>query len=157
FRAKRQSRGHPQRGRRAGRRPRRAHPLHPRRVARDPLRARAVTASPFEPWHDFFVVAGTAGVTLLGLLFVAVSLNTGIIMRSDERRLRVQAVTSFEALLFTAVLSLIALSPVESARQHAVMLIGFGAVWFLRSLTHLRSLAGAGVALRRRLLLPAAA
>jgi hypothetical protein len=116
-----------------------------------------VTPGPFEPWHDFFVVAGTAGVTLLGLVFVAVSLNTGIIMRSNERHLRVQAVTSFEALLFTAVLSLIALAPMESVRQHGVMLITFGVVWFLRSITHLRTVGGAGVHLRRRLLLPAAA
>jgi hypothetical protein len=116
-----------------------------------------VTQSTFEAWHDFFVVAGTAGVTLLGLVFVAVSLNTGIIMRSNERHLRVQAVTAFEALLFTAVFSLIALAPVASARQHAVMLIAFGVTWFLRSITHLRSLAGARGALRRRLFLPAAA
>jgi hypothetical protein len=116
-----------------------------------------VTGSPFEAWHDFFVVAGTAGVTLLGLVFVAVSLNTGIIMRSNERHLRVQAVTSFEALLFTAVLSLILLAPVASLRQHAAMLIAFGAAWFVRSITHLRALVGATGGLRRRLILPAAA
>jgi len=28
-------------------------------------------------WHDFYILVGTAGATLLGLLFVAVSLGAG--------------------------------------------------------------------------------
>src|SRR5580704_12466997 len=30
-------------------------------------------------WHDFYVLVGTAGATLLALLFVAVSLGTGFL------------------------------------------------------------------------------
>jgi len=31
-------------------------------------------------WHDFYLLTGTAAATLLGLLFVAVSLNAEIIL-----------------------------------------------------------------------------
>ena len=35
-------------------------------------------------WHDFYVLIGTAGATLLGLLFVAVSLGAGFL--TEERQ-----------------------------------------------------------------------
>ena len=35
-----------------------------------------------ESWHDFYVLVGTAGATLLALLFVAVSLGTGFLSES---------------------------------------------------------------------------
>ena len=37
-----------------------------------------------KPWHDFYLLMGTAGATLLALLFVAVSLGAGFL--TDERR-----------------------------------------------------------------------
>jgi hypothetical protein len=37
-----------------------------------------------KPWHDFYLLVGTAGATLLALLFVAVSLGAGFL--TDERR-----------------------------------------------------------------------
>ena len=66
----------------------------------------------FERWHDFFLLAGTAGATLLGLLFVSVSLKTDVIMRSSEKHLRAQAMSAFESLLFVMILSLAVLVPV---------------------------------------------
>ena len=33
------------------------------------------------PWHDFYVMAGGAAAGLTGLLFVAMSLHSGAIMR----------------------------------------------------------------------------
>lgn len=41
-------------------------------------------ASDLEAWHDFYMLAGTAAATLLGLLFVAVSLHIDMISRSGE-------------------------------------------------------------------------
>ena len=35
-------------------------------------------------WHDFYVLVGTAGATLLALLFVAVSLGVGFL--TEERQ-----------------------------------------------------------------------
>ena len=34
-------------------------------------------AEALKGWHDFYLLVGTAGATLLALLFVAVSLGTG--------------------------------------------------------------------------------
>ena len=113
-------------------------------------------------WHDFFLLAGTAGATLLGLLFVSVSLKTDVIMRSSERHLRSQAVSAFESLLFTMILSLAMLIPFGSQRLVGVFLVTLGAVGMLRSTMHVLSsgqdlVHAAASALRRRLLLPVAA
>lgn len=35
-------------------------------------------------WHEFYVLVGTAGATLLALLFVAVSLGTGLLSSKDQ-------------------------------------------------------------------------
>jgi hypothetical protein len=110
-----------------------------------------------ERWHDFFLLAGTAGVTLMGLLFVAVSLNVRIIMRGDERHLRAIATSAFEAYLFTTILALMMLVPMERQRVFGVALIVIGVVGLVRAVTHVRSAGGARGFTRGRLLLPAAA
>jgi len=116
----------------------------------------------FERWHDFFLLAGTAGATLLGLLFVSVSLNTEVIMRSSERHLRSQAMSAFESLMFTMILSLVALTPLSDTKLIGVFLLTLGLVGMLRSATHVLGsghdlVHAAANALRRRLLLPVAA
>lgn len=64
-----------------------------------------------ETWHDFFVLVGTAGATLLALLFVAVSLGAGFL--SDGRADATRAFFSPVVVHFSAVffLSAIALVP----------------------------------------------
>jgi hypothetical protein len=37
---------------------------------------------PTEPWHDFYMLLGTASATMIGLLFVAASVGSGIFSRS---------------------------------------------------------------------------
>lgn len=116
----------------------------------------------FERWHDFFLLAGTAGATLLGLLFVSVSLKTDVIMRSSERHLRSQAMSSFESLMFTMILSLVALSPLSESKFSGVFLLTLGVIGIVRSAMHMltsgRDLVQvAATSLRRRLLLPVAA
>jgi len=39
-------------------------------------------------WHEFYILVGTAGATLLALLFVAVSLGTGFLSNKDQRGTR---------------------------------------------------------------------
>ena len=41
-------------------------------------------AEALKQWHDFYLLVGTAGATLLGLLFVAVSLGIGFL--TEERQ-----------------------------------------------------------------------
>lgn len=64
-----------------------------------------------ESWHDFFVLVGTAGATLLALLFVAVSLGAGFL--SESRADATRAFFSPVVIHFSAVfyLSAIALVP----------------------------------------------
>jgi hypothetical protein len=64
-----------------------------------------------ESWHDFFVLVGTAGATLLALLFVAVSLGAGFL--SDSRADATRAFFSPVVVHFSAVffLSAVALIP----------------------------------------------
>ena len=64
-----------------------------------------------EAWHDFFVLVGTAGATLLALLFVAVSLGAGFL--SDRKTDATRAFFSPVVVHFSAVffLSAIALVP----------------------------------------------
>ena len=38
-----------------------------------------------EGWHDFFLMSGTAAATLVGLLFVAVTLHVQAIVRPETR------------------------------------------------------------------------
>ena len=42
------------------------------------------TSQTLKEWHDFYVLVGTAGATLLGLLFIAVSLGAGYL--TEERQ-----------------------------------------------------------------------
>jgi len=85
----------------------------------------------FEHWHEFFILAGTAGATLLGLLFVSVSLKTEVIMRSSERHLRSQAMSAFESLMFTMILSLVALTPLSNTKLIGVFLLTLGLDWVM--------------------------
>ncbi len=39
-------------------------------------------------WHEFYILLGTAGATLLALLFVAVSLGTGFLSNKDQQGTR---------------------------------------------------------------------
>jgi hypothetical protein len=52
-------------------------------------------------WHDFYMLTGTAGATLLALLFVAASLGAGFL--TDERRTATRTFLSPVVLHFTSV------------------------------------------------------
>jgi len=60
-------------------------------------------------WHDFFIVAGTSAATLLGLLFVAVTLNADLILvgtRPQLKRVAEQAFQNYISVVLTALLFL---------------------------------------------------
>ncbi|HZT28029.1 MAG TPA: hypothetical protein VFA57_20250 [Pseudolabrys sp.] len=67
-----------------------------------------------ERWHDFYVLLGTAGATLVALLFVAVSLGAGFL--SPTRSAATRAFFSTVVLHFTAVFFVSALSLVPAHR-----------------------------------------
>ena len=59
-------------------------------------------------WHDFYVLVGTAGATLLALLFVAVSLGAGYL--TEERQSATRTFMSPVVVHFTSVFFLCAVA-----------------------------------------------
>ncbi len=63
-----------------------------------------------ESWHDFFILLGTAGATLLALLFVAVSLGAGFLSESRADATRAffsPVVVHFSAVFLMSVVALV--------------------------------------------------
>jgi glucan phosphoethanolaminetransferase (alkaline phosphatase superfamily) len=73
-------------------------------------------------WHDFYVLVGTAGATLLGLLFVAVSLGANSL--TEERQSATRTFMSPVVVHFTSVffLSAVALFPWHQAKIFAALI-----------------------------------
>jgi hypothetical protein len=73
-------------------------------------------------WHDFYVLVGTAGATLLGLLFVAVSLGAGSL--TGERQSATRTFMSPVVVHFTSVffLSAVALFPWHHSKIFAALI-----------------------------------
>jgi hypothetical protein len=59
-------------------------------------------------WHDFYILAGTAAATLVGLLFVGLSLHLRIVVASSEvRSLARVTLANFGTVLFVALFMVI--------------------------------------------------
>ena len=76
-------------------------------------------------WHDFYILAGTASATLVGLLFVGLSLHLRIVVASSEvRSLARVTLANFGTVLFVALFMVIP----ETQSAAASQLIGSGVV-----------------------------
>jgi hypothetical protein len=62
-------------------------------------------------WHDFFAAVAGGTATLVGLLFVALALNPGIMADDNPAGLRIWAGQTFHNFLMVLVISLVALIP----------------------------------------------
>ena len=73
-------------------------------------------------WHDFYLLVGTVGATLLSLLFIAVSLGVGCL--TEQRKAATQTFMSPVVIHFTSVffLSAIALFPWHQAEFFAAII-----------------------------------
>jgi hypothetical protein len=69
-----------------------------------------------ERWHDFFLLAGTAGVTLVGLLFVSLSLHVQVLFKEEHGDFREMALQAFQGYLYVLVTALLFLLPVVDPR-----------------------------------------
>jgi hypothetical protein len=74
-----------------------------------------LTMDPFtqavEGWHDFYLLVGTAAATLVGLLFVSLSLNVDVITRKANADLRALAAQTFAGFLNVVMLAVLFLIP----------------------------------------------
>ena len=67
-------------------------------------------AQALHEWHEFFFLIGTAGATLLALLFVAVSLSTGFLSSSRQAPTRMfisPVVIHFSSVFFISAIALV--------------------------------------------------
>jgi hypothetical protein len=63
-------------------------------------------------WHDFYIVAGTAAATLVGLLFVGLSLHLrAVLSRSEVRSLARVTLANFGLILFVSLFMVIPQRP----------------------------------------------
>ncbi|MGP0049179.1 MAG: hypothetical protein ACLPZR_10085 [Solirubrobacteraceae bacterium] len=87
-----------------------------------------------KPWSTFAEVTGTAAASLIGLLFVAVSIRIDFIARSQELRNRAaQTLSLFGTVLVTAILLATPGQPIEAlgAELTALALIAGGGLFVL--------------------------
>ena len=80
----------------------------------------------FAPWHDFYTLVGTAAATLVGLMFVAASVGTGVF--TSERQVGLRTFLSPTVVAFSVVLaaSLIGVLPISNWRPPGFLLMGIG-------------------------------
>lgn len=63
-------------------------------------------------WHDFYIIAGTASATLVGLLFIGLSLHLrAVLSRSEVRSLARVTLTNFGLLLFISLFMVVPQGP----------------------------------------------
>jgi hypothetical protein len=89
-------------------------------------------------WHDFYLLAGTAAATLLGLLFVAVTLNADLILgghRPHIKRVAEQAFQNYLAVLITSMLFLVHQS---GQRVISLQMLAWGVVMLVWAAYRLR-------------------
>ena len=89
-------------------------------------------ASAVGAWHDFFAaVAGLAG-TLIGLLFVSLSLSPRLFGKRGPAGIRAWAAQTFHSLLVLLVVGLVALVPMERPGALAATFLVVGVQGFAR-------------------------
>lgn len=87
-------------------------------------------------WHDFYLMIGTAAATLIGLLFLSLSLNVKMITRevnADLRELATHTFGNFMSVLIFAVLFLI---PHQAPEGLGLPLLGVGAYGLYNTVRH---------------------
>jgi hypothetical protein len=87
-----------------------------------------------EGWREFYLLAGTAAVTLVGLLFVALSFHLDTLLHESKAHLLSAARVTFMNFIFLLVLSLMFLVPNSGPGMLAIFTIAIGAIGLVFSL-----------------------
>ena len=88
-------------------------------------------------WHDFYLMVGTAAATLIGLLFVSLSLNAAEITRGHNADLRALAAHTFGNFISVLMFAVVFLIPDQVPRGLGLPLLGIGAYGLYSTLQHL--------------------
>ena len=95
-------------------------------------------------WEAFYLMAGTAAVTLVGLLFVALSMHVAVLFRGEHARTREMAFQAFQGYLYVLVTALVFLAPPLSARTLGATYLLMNLVLLLRTVLRVRRFATKG-------------
>jgi hypothetical protein len=95
-----------------------------------------------EPWHDFYLLAGTVSATLMGLLFVAMSIHWDVVLHDTKAHLHAIALEAFGSFIVVAFLSLMMLTPVGTGRPIGLGLCFLGATRLLIAFRQARKIWG---------------
>lgn len=90
-------------------------------------------------WQQFYEMLGGAAATLLGLLFVAVSMNAEIILSSAHKHSRQLAEQAFQNYLAVLVVSLLVELPDNTRGPHGYTLLVISAIWAVWSVIRMRT------------------
>jgi len=82
-----------------------------------------------QAWQNFYEMLGGAGATLLGLLFVSVSLNAEIILGSTHLQSRRLAEQAFQNYLAVLVVGLLVCLPGNNRESLGYTLLSISAIW----------------------------
>jgi hypothetical protein len=83
-----------------------------------------IFANVIEGWHDFYMMAGAAATTLVGLLFVSMSINLDLVAHEENADLRELAIQTFTNFLNIIIISLLFLIPNQDHIGLGLPLIG---------------------------------
>jgi hypothetical protein len=92
----------------------------------------------YPAWHEFYLMAGTAAVTLAGLLFVALSLHIDALIHDTREHLLQLARINLFSFLAVLLLSLAMLVPALPMRVASVQMMMLGALFLLITRRQLR-------------------
>ncbi len=80
-----------------------------------------------EVWHDYYMMVGTASATLVGLLFVGLSLNMELLRRPESADLRTLAALTFNCFIYVLMFAIVFLIPNQGPQGLGLPLLGMGA------------------------------
>jgi hypothetical protein len=83
-------------------------------------------APAIEGWHDFYLMIGTASATLIGLLFVSLSLNVDVMIRKENADLRMLATHTFGNFMSVLMFAVLFLIPHQVPAGLGLPLLGVG-------------------------------
>ena len=96
-----------------------------------------------EGWHEFFLMAGTAAVTLAGFLFVAISLHVDTLIHAARAHLLALARSILMSYVMVLTCSLMMLVPGQPLRPVAAEILTVAMVFFVITVRQMR--AGGGI------------
>lgn len=92
-------------------------------------------AQPLQGWHDFYLLVGTAAATLVGLIFVAISLGSRLITEQSMPALRVFVTPTIIHFIYVLVIATVMLVPAVRRMPLGTLLVIAGLLSFGRSVS----------------------